>query len=234
MKATVYNMQGTKVKELELAKEIFGVQVNPHIMSQVIVAQQANARKVIADTKDKSEIRGGGRKPWRQKGTGRARHGSIRSPLWRGGGITFGPTTERNFTQKVNKKVKRQALLMSLSDKAAHEKIVLIDQFVLPEVKTKKFFETLQALKLRSARAVSKSAETNEKKGDSAKKKVKRPMSVLVVLSEKSDAIVRAAKNIPRVTVIRANSLNIVDVVKHQYMLMGVDAVNVIEKTYVK
>ena len=226
MKATVYNMQGTKVKELELAKEIFGVPVNPQLMSQVIIAQQANARRVIADTKDKSEVRGGGRKPWRQKGTGRARHGSIRSPLWRGGGITFGPTTERNFSLKVNKKVQRQTLLMSLSDKAAHDKIMLLDQLTLSQAKTKKFFETLQALQLRPARAMAKT-ETKEKKR-------KQPMSVLVVLPKKSDAIVRAAKNIPRVTVIRANSLNIVDVVKHQYLLMGVDAIGVIEKTFVK
>src|SRR3989339_1186928 len=149
MKATVYNMQGTKVKELELAKEIFGVQVNPHIMSQVIVAQQANARKVIADTKDRSEVRGGGRKPWRQKGTGRARHGSIRSPLWRGGGITFGPTNERNFSLKINKKAKRKALLMCLSDKAKNERIILVDNLELAEAKTKKFFQILLNLKLR-------------------------------------------------------------------------------------
>lgn len=226
-------MSGEKVKDLELNKAIFGVAVKPVLMSQVIIAQQANARVAIADTKDKSEVRGGGKKPWRQKGTGRARHGSIRSPLWRGGGITFGPLSDRNFSQKVNKKVKRQALLMSLSDKATHEKIMVLDKLEMTEAKTKKFFELLQNLSLRP-KAIKTAKTESRAKSDEKVKKEKRPKSVLVVLSGKSDLIVRAARNVPRITVIRADSLNIVDVVKHQFILLPVDALNVIEKTFVK
>ena len=231
---SLLNTKGEQVGSLTLEASLFDVKMNPALIHEAVVAQQANSREAIAHTKTRGEVAGSSKKPWKQKGTGRARHGSSRSPIWVGGGVTHGPLSEKIYKRKISKKMRVQALFSVLSKKMKDSEILFVDSLSLPEVKTKKFFETLQALKLRSARAVSKSTETNEKKGDSAKKKVKRPMSVLVVLSEKSDAIVRAAKNIPRVTVIRANSLNIVDVVKHQYILMGVDAVNVIENTYVK
>ena len=109
MKVTVYNVKGEEVKEMDLGSAIFGVKVKPELVQQAIVAQQANSRQNLAHAKDRSDVRGGGKKPWRQKGTGRARHGSIRSPLWRGGGATFGPSKTRNFSLKMNKKAKRKS-----------------------------------------------------------------------------------------------------------------------------
>jgi len=144
----LYNQEGKEIGKAELTSEIFDVKLNSNLVHQAVVAQTANKRQVLAHTKDRSEVRGGGKKPWRQKGTGRARHGSIRSPLWRGGGITFGPTNERNFSLKINKKAKRKALLMCLSDKAKNERIILVDNLELAEAKTKKFFQILLNLNM--------------------------------------------------------------------------------------
>ena len=125
-KIPVYAQTGEQTGELVLNQSLFGITPKESVVHQVAVAYLANRRTVIADTKDKGEIRGGGRKPWRQKGTGRARHGSIRSPLWRGGGVIFGPTTERNYSQKVNKKMKRKALLMCLTDKVENQELTVL------------------------------------------------------------------------------------------------------------
>lgn len=225
-KATVYNLQGKKIKDVELDPQIFGVAVKPEVIQQAVVIQQANSREVIGSTKDKSEVSGGGRKPWRQKGTGRARHGSSRSPIWRGGGITFGPTTERNFSLKINKKAKRKALLMSLSDKAAHEKIMLLENFDGNDGKTKTVFSFLKNVNMRGKKSVEK--ENGEKK----QKYIAN--SVLMVLPKSDDAAVRAFRNIPRVQTIAADSLNIVDVVKHQYVIIAQDAIDTIKKTFVR
>jgi len=116
MKTSLYNLQGTAIGEVELDEKIFGVPEKPAVIHQVVISQQRNSRQVLAHTKTKGEVRGGGKKPWKQKGTGRARAGSSRSPLWRGGGVTFGPLKERNFSAKVNKKMKNLALRMILSD----------------------------------------------------------------------------------------------------------------------
>src|SRR3989344_5330800 len=144
--AKIYNMSGQEIGEQVLPAIIFGVKVKPELVQQVVVAQQANARAAIAHTKGRGEVRGGGRKPWKQKGTGRARHGSIRSPLWVGGGVTFGPTNQRNFTLGLNKKMKKKALAMVLSDKAAHERLILINTLAVPEGKTKNLQKGLTAL----------------------------------------------------------------------------------------
>jgi large subunit ribosomal protein L4 len=229
-KVKVYNSKGDKVSELELNAAIFGVKVKPELVSQAVIAQQANARQVLAYTKDKGEVRGGGRKPWRQKKTGRARHGSIRSPLWRGGGITFGPTNERNFSQKINKKVKKQALLMTLSDKANNQKIILIDQLDLPEAKTKKVFEILQNLKLRAKKEKNNSTKKSEK--ESLKKG--KVVNVLLVLPGKEKMIERAARNIPQLDLITAGSLNVLAVLKSKYLLMPTSSLTQIEKVYLK
>lgn len=220
-KTTVYNQAGDKVKEIELNPKVFGVEVKPEVVSQAINIQQANARAVLAHAKDRSEISGGGRKPWRQKGTGRARHGSIRSPLWRGGGVTFGPSNDRNFELKINKKEKRKALLMGLSDKAAHDKVIVLDAFSLEEAKTKKFNDVLKNLKLREV-----------KPGKDEKKKPEP--RVLVVLPEKNEAAYKASRNIVKADTILANNLNVADVVKAQYLVIPESAISVIEKTFVK
>jgi len=146
MKASLYNQEGEEIKKVDLPSEIFDIELNSDLVHQVVVAQMSNSRKVIAHTKDRSEKRGGGRKPWRQKGTGRARHGSIRSPIWRGGGVTFGPTKDRNFSKKINKKMKQGALLMTLSSKIKEDEFVLLDKIELTEGKTKLMNEMINNL----------------------------------------------------------------------------------------
>lgn len=241
IKATVYNTTGEKIKEIELNPKVFGLTVKPELIQQAVVSQQANSRQVIAHTKDRSEVAGGGRKPWRQKGTGRARHGSIRSPLWRGGGITFGPTKERNFSVKINKKAKRKAILMSLSDKAANQKIVLVEKLELAEPKTKKFFQILQNLKLREKKEkklrpqrMENAKKSEEKTKPEDKPKKLKEKSILLVLPQKDEKVQRAARNINRLAFIHANSLNVLDILKSQYLLLPVDSLAVIEKTFVK
>lgn len=224
-KATVYNVKGEKVKDLELDSEIFGLEINPEVVSQAVIAQQANARDVLAHAKDRSEVAGGGKKPWRQKGTGRARHGSIRSPLWKGGGITFGPSRDRNFSQKINRKAKKKALLMTLTDKAVNEKIVLLDNFNLEEAKTKNVYDVLKNVKLRTAKKLKK---------DKDEKSTSSESRILVVLPKQDEKIVRATRNIAKADTITADSLNVVDVLKATYLLMPVDSVDVIKKTFVK
>ena len=126
----LYNLEGKKNGKLEVADKVFAAKLNPDLVHQVYVALEANARQPWADTKDKSEVRGGGKKPWKQKGTGRARHGSSRSPIWKGGGVTFGPLSIRNYKKKVNKKMNRQAVSMCLSDKLMQEKMFVLEQLV--------------------------------------------------------------------------------------------------------
>ena len=128
MKVSVYNQEGKEVGKVLLPKEIFEVKVNPDLVHQVVVCQMANRRQPIAHTKDRGEVRGGGRKPWSQKGTGRARHGSIRSPLWIGGGVTFGPRKEKIFKKKIPKKMRRKALFMVLSGKAKENLLLVLDK----------------------------------------------------------------------------------------------------------
>ena len=146
LKIKVYNQSATAVKDLELADKIFGVEANNELLHQAVVAQMANARQVLAHTKDRSEVRGGGKKPWKQKGTGRARSGSNRSPIWIGGGVTFGPTKDRNFKKKINQKMKQKALFMAFSDKLATNSLVILDSLEFKEYKTRKFNEMLTAL----------------------------------------------------------------------------------------
>ncbi|MBL7053088.1 MAG: 50S ribosomal protein L4 [Candidatus Portnoybacteria bacterium] len=214
MKISIYNQKGEEIEKTDLPVKIFGLEINKDLVHQVVVAQMANARKVIAHTKDRSEVRGGGRKPWKQKGTGRARHGSIRSPIWRGGGITFGPTKERVFTKKINKKMKTKALFMTLSSKVKDNQLILLDKIELAEAKTKQMTEVIKDLK-------------NKVKKDLDK-------SILIVLPSSNQDIVRASKNIPKVKIIRADSLNVLDVLTYKYLLVLQGSIKVIEKTYLK
>ena len=244
-KTTVYNQIGEKVKDLELAPDVFGVEVKSEVIQHAVVVQQANARHNIAHAKGRSEVSGGGKKPWRQKGTGRARHGSSRSPIWKGGGVTFGPSKVQNYSLKINKKARRKAILMGLSDKAAHDNVILLDTLAIKEAKTKNFFEILQNLELRN-KSVKKTAkvETKSAKDGSASggkkddqdikvRSGKKLTSILVVLPKKDEKIRRAAHNIVRVNTILADSLNVVDVVKSQKLLIPVDSIEVIQKTFV-
>lgn len=204
---SVYNGNGEKVREREVHEKFFLVKPKASVVHQVVVAQMANARRVLADTKDRSEVRGGGRKPWKQKGTGRARHGSSRSPIWRGGGVTFGPTTQRQFAQKVNKKMKQKALFMALSEKVAKGSFVLLETLEIPTSKTK------ELLKI-----VSKLPCTDRK--------------TLVALPQKNPLFMRAVRNIKHITAVGMNSLNVIDILRHEYFITTEEGIEEMKRLY--
>ncbi len=207
MKAKVYNLAGEVLREEELDAKFFVIKPKAEVIQQAVEAQLAASRTVLAHTKGRAEVRGGGKKPWKQKGTGRARHGSIRSPLWVGGGVTFGPTKERNFKLDINKKAKKRALQMVLADKANNEHIILVEELTVAEPKTKMFNAILQKLPI---------------KGKTA----------LIVLDKKNANIVISSRNLPKVLTEGADSLNVVDLLKYEYLLMPVKAVNKVIRHY--
>ena len=209
MLVKIYNQQGKKIGQTRLPKEIFEVPLNEDLLHQVVVSQMANRRKKIAHTKDRGEVRGGGRKPWRQKGTGRARHGSIRSPLWRGGGVVFGPRKEKEFKKKIPKKMKRKALLMALSSKAKDGELILLDKLELKEIKTKKIAQILEKLP--------------------CKKK-----STLLALPKIDKNVILSARNLPRVETIQARDLNALDILSFKYLLLPESSIKVIQETFLK
>lgn len=227
--ASIYNFNGEVVGKELLDDIIFNVPVKPEIVQQAVVAQQANSREVVAHTKDRSEVRGGGRKPWKQKGTGRARHGSIRSPLWAGGGVTFGPNNERNFSKKINKKVRKSALRMVLTDRAKNNAIYLVEDTIIPEKKTKSAHVLLKNLKLRKTKEVVKNEDDGNKKNIIAKER-----SILVVLPKEKKEFSKFFRNIARVTPISVESLNVVDIMKNQYLVMPISSIDAIYKLYNK
>lgn len=209
-KLNVYNQAGEVVEDITLDSELFSISLNPSLVSQVVEAQLANKRQPIAHTKNKAEVAGGGRKPWKQKGTGRARHGSIRSPLWRGGGIIFGPRSDRNFTQKVNKKMKKKALLMSLSDKVANDNLLIVNKLSLEEGKTKKIIEILNNL-LKDKKLVKK---------------------VLIIYDGKNPNLIKSVKNLTKIQALAANSLNIVDLLNFNNVILTKDSLKIIKELY--
>jgi large subunit ribosomal protein L4 len=213
MKYPVYNISGEQVKEIELPSRLFGVAAKTSVIHQVVVAQEANSRQALAHTKTRAEVRGGGKKPWRQKGTGRARHGSTRSPIWVGGGITFGPRSDRNFSQKVNKKQKQAALAMCLSDKATDKKLVIFDKLSEGVKKTKALNQWISEIKSKVP-AISKSKK------------------VLLVMGEKDAGLILAAKNLAGVSTISAHSMNCVDLLRAQAILTTEKAIDKIEKQF--
>ncbi len=204
MKISVYNKEGDQKKEIPF--DFLPSDINPELVYQVVTCQESNRRQNSAHSKDRSEKRGGGRKPWRQKGTGRARHGSRRSPIWRGGGVTFGPRNERNYKKKINKKEKRKALSMTLFGKAKEDLITVIDKLELKNPKTKElsFLKDLPC-------------------GDG---------SVLIATSEVDQKLLLAARNIPEVAVMEARNLTALDLLSYKYLLIPEDAVKVIKETF--
>lgn len=206
-KVTLYNQDGKTVGEIALDASLFDVTPNAALIHEAFIAQKANGRQVLAHTKDRSEVAGTGKKPWKQKGTGRARHGSRRSPIWVGGGITFGPRNDRNFSVKLNRTAKRKALAMVLTDKVASEKFVAVDSMVLSEAKTK-----LLAGVLRNLPAAGK--------------------KTLVVLEMSNAGAARAARNMPRVTTLPAHSLNIGDLLTNEFVVASKEAIEAITKTF--
>jgi len=209
LQATIYSLKGEKVGTQEFSAKVFGVEFKDALVHQVFVAQQSSGRQVLSHTKGRSEVRGGGKKPWKQKGTGRARHGSRRSPLWSGGGITFGPTRDVTHAKSINKKMRKQALRMVLSDKLKNERLVVIDKWNLDEPKTNMLYKALNTLP-------SKGKKTN-----------------LITDSSNAD-ITRVSKNLPKASSLGVGSLNTLDLLKYEYMVIPQKLVAVIEKTYAK
>jgi large subunit ribosomal protein L4 len=213
MKTTVKKPRVKKEKQEKKEKTgsqgqaIFGLRVNPDLVHQVVVSQMANRRQGTAHTKDRSEVSGGGRKPWRQKGTGRARHGSNRSPLWEGGGITFGPRNERVYTKTIPAKIRKQALLMALSAKEQAKLLLVVDNFTLESPKTKQAAAFLEKLSVQEG-------------------------SVLFVVKDKNEQFYRAARNLAGVAVMEARNLNALDVMSYKYLVAEREAVKVIEKCF--
>lgn len=187
----------------------FSVKPKSSVIHQVLVAQEHNARHVLAHTKGRAEVRGGGKKPWRQKGTGRARHGSIRSPLWVGGGVTFGPTKERSFSQKVNKKMRQKAVFMCLTDKLQNERMFLLETLTLEKPKTKDM------------------AMLFSKLPNSGKK-------ILVAFHGKNPELVRAVSNLGYVKAVGVNSLNVGDLLNYEYFATTEDGIAHIKELYAK
>ncbi len=253
MKYQVYNLQTEKVKDVELNPEIFDIPINQDLVHQALVAQMANSRKNYAHTKGRGEVRGGGRKPWRQKGTGRARHGSIRSPLWVGGGVTFGPTKYRNYSQKLNKKMKKKAILICLSDRVKDKQVTLVDKFDFKNQKTKEIVEALANLKevmgLKVNTKLHNSNKQNQGKGTADLKSHQQDkselnsthkkfdikdyyLSILVIASQNISAINKMARNISGIKVIGVNSLNVYDLLSYKHILTDTQSVAKIEELY--
>lgn len=213
MKIQVYNQNAEAVGEMEVSDQIFDVKPSLHLMAESVRAQANNARKGLANTKTRGEVSGGGKKPWKQKGTGRARAGSTRSPIWRHGGVTFGPTSDRNWSVKINKKAKTKALFMSLSDKARDGKFIIIEGVNLEKAKTKEFIKFMTAFHAKLSVLGNKQ---------------------MMVLPKKDDTLIRASRNLQEVSTAFASSLNITDILKADAMLVMKDSLQVIERTYLK
>ena len=213
MKVPLYNQSAEKIGDIDLNAKIFEVKPKTHLLAEAVRISQSNSRQGTSNTKTRGEVSGGGKKPWKQKDTGRARVGSIRSPIWRHGGITFGPRANQNWTLKINKKAKTAALFMSLSDKAKHNQFIVIESIELPQAKTKEFVKII--------------AEFKKQVKDLGKNQ-------LLVFTKKDSALVKASRNIPFITPVLANSLNIVDVMKADTVVALKDSLGVIEKTYLK
>lgn len=200
----VYNIEGKEVDKLELNDSVFGVEINEHLVHMAVVAQLANKRQGTQSAKTRAEVRGGGRKPWRQKGTGHARQGSTRSPQWTGGGVVFAPKP-RDYSMKLNKKEKANAMKSVLTSKVNEEKFIVLDEFKLDEIKTKKFVEVMNNLEVAKALVVTKDNDKN---------------------------LVLSAKNVPDVKTTLTNTINVYDILKYDTVVITKDAVAAIEEVY--
>ena len=203
-KVTVYNIEGKEVDSLELNDSIFGVEINEHLVHLAVLQQLANKRQGTQKAKTRSEVSGGGRKPWRQNGTGHARQGSIRAPQWKGGGVVFAPTP-RDYSFKINKKEKALAIKSALTSRVEANKLIVLDELNFGEIKTKNMVNVLNNLKLNKA---------------------------LVVTGEKNENVVLSARNIEGVRTTVSNSINVYDILKYDTVVLTKDAVQKIEEVY--
>ncbi len=213
MKVNLYNQKGEVIGDVELNSKIFDVKPNAHLLAEAVRIHQANSRQGSSHTKNRGEVSGGGKKPWKQKGTGRARVGSTRSPIWRHGGITFGPRSNRNWELKINKKAKSQALFMTLTDKVKENQFIVVDQIALTEPKTKELVKVFADLH--------KGIKTLGKKQ-------------MLITPKKDDKLARSSRNLKSITSVLANSLNLVEVLKANSIIILKDSLPVVEKTYLK
>jgi len=209
MKTKILNQKGEAVGDYELPKELFELEINADLIHQVVLSQRSNRRQGTAKAKGRGEVSGGGKKPWRQKGTGRARHGSTRSPLWVGGGVTFGPVLEKNYKRIVPKKMKRRAVLQVLSGKAKENLVLILDKIELEKPKTKEMAKIFGNLFL--------------KKG-----------SGLLVLPKMEKSIILSARNIPKSGTMQAKDLSALDMLNYKYVVLLKDSVDVIKNTFLK
>jgi len=214
LKIKVYNHSAEAVKDLDLSANIFGVKANNELLHQAMVAQQAAMRQVLANTKDRSEVRGGGKKPWKQKGTGRARVGSSRSPLWIHGGVTFGPTKDRNFKVKINQKMKQKAMFMALSDKVNEGTLLILENLEFKEFKTKPFNAMLTALE--------KKVLKNERR------------NILVIDDVKNEKARYSGRNLAGVKMLNLQNINLIDLLNYKNLLLTENAVKVLTDRYQK
>lgn len=205
MEATIYNTAGKKSGSIALPESVFGVKWNDSLMHQVVTGMQSNARTNVAHVKDRGAVRGGGKKPWQQKGTGRARHGSIRSPIWRGGGVTHGPTNEKNYEKRIPKKMRAKALFMAISKKFKDGEVIFIDSFAFAEPKTALAKKTLVALS-----KVSGYEKLNRKKRNLA----------LIAFAARSDAATKSFRNIGNITCVPVSDLNPVSVLGSTFLVI--------------
>lgn len=205
-KLDVYNLEGKKVADVSLSETVFGVESNDVLVHQVYVAQSANRRSGSSHTKIRSDVRGGGKKPWKQKGTGNARTGSIRNPIWRGGGIIFGPLKEKNYSKGINEKMKRKALVIALSEKARSEKIRIVDSLLLEDKKTKVIAGMMKGI------GIEKTA--------------------IVGFSNAEAGCYKAARNINKVNAMATDQLNVYDVMNAEYLVVSQDSLKQIEAKY--
>ena len=203
-KVSVYNMEGKEVETMELDDAVFGVEVNEHLVHMAVVQQLANNRQGTQKAKTRSEVRGGGRKPWRQKGTGHARQGSTRAPQWTGGGVVFAPTP-RDYSFKMNKKEKRAALKSALTSKVQENKFIVVDELKFDEIKTKKFVEVMKNLNVEKA---------------------------LVVLNNNDVNVVKSAANVPTVKTASTETINVFDILKYNTVVVTKAAVETIQEVY--
>lgn len=201
---SVYNMEGSEVGKMDLNDNVFAAKVNEHLMHMAVVLQLANKRQGTQKAKTRSEVRGGGRKPWRQKGTGHARQGSTRAPQWTGGGVVFAPTP-RDYSFKLNKKEKRAALKSALSSRVAENKFVVVDELKFDAIKTKDFAKVMSNLGVEKA---------------------------LVVINDNDTNVVMSAKNIPTVKTASTSTINVYDILKYNTVVVTKDAVNTIQEVY--
>ena len=201
---SVFNMEGKEVGTIELSDAVFGVEVNEHLVHMAVVQQLANNRQGTQKAKTRSEVSGGGRKPWRQKGTGHARQGSTRAPQWTGGGVVFAPVP-RDYSFKMNKKEKRAALKSALTSRVQENKLIVIDELKFDEIKTKNFKAVMDNLKVNKA---------------------------YVVLNENDEKVVKSARNLPNVQTALTNTINVYDVMKGGTVILTKDAVKTIEEVY--